>query len=217
MFLAHHVFTYEIQEIIMIAFINGRLEDITSHTVTIESNGIGYEILVPEYVLRGLGSIGSEVKIITYLDVKEDDMKLYGFLSKQEKTLFKQLITVSGIGPKGAMNILDELSPDNLVAAIISGDSKAIAKASGIGPKTAQKVVIELRDKVSLEGTIFDQSGYEVDMSNADESSNDISIAAQALVSLGYSNSEALKAIRKIGDVSGMNTNELIKEALKHL
>ncbi|MCR5214848.1 MAG: Holliday junction branch migration protein RuvA [Eubacterium sp.] len=200
----------------MIAFIKGNIEDITTDTVIVDCNGVGYEIFLPEYVMRKLGSINSFVKIVTYLDVKEDSMKLYGFLSVQEKTLFKQLLTVSGIGPKGAMSILNELGPDNLVAAIISSDSKAISKANGIGLKTAQKVVLELKDKVSLEGSIFDQSDYDLDMDKGDVS-NDISIAAQALVSLGYSNSEALKAIRKIDGANQMNTNDLIKEALKHL
>ncbi len=201
----------------MIAYVKGTLEDMSVDSVTIENNGIGYEILCSSYVIRRLPGLHQEVKLVTYLDVKEDSMKLYGFLTSQEKTLFKQLLQVSGIGPKGAMSILNELGPDNLVAAILASDSKAISKANGIGSKTAQKVVLELKDKVSLEGSVFDQGGYNVDMDSTDEATNDISIAAQALVALGYSNTDALKAVKKVEGADGMKTEDIIKAALKHL
>ena len=200
----------------MIAYIKGTLEEIQTDSVIIETAGVGREILVANYVLRSLPALHSEVKLITFMDVKEDMIKLYGFLTKQEKVLFKQLLSVSGIGPKGALSILNELGPDNLVAAVMASDAKAIAKANGIGAKTAQKVVLELKDKVSLEGTIFDQGGYTVDMDEETGVSN-VSDAAQALVALGYSNTEALKAIRKIEGADGMSTEDIIKAALKYL
>ena len=132
----------------MIAYISGKLEEIYSDRIVVETQGVGFEILTYDYVIRKLPALHSDVKIVTYMDVKEDDMRLFGFLTPTEKDLFIKLISVSGIGPKGALSILDELGPDNLCAAIISGDHKAISKANGIGSKTAQKVVLELRDNL---------------------------------------------------------------------
>lgn len=201
----------------MIAYIKGTLESISTDHIVIECGGIGYEILTYTSVLENLPSLHEEVKIITYMDVKEDDMRLFGFLTETEKSLFKQLISVSGVGPKGALSILNVLGPDNLVAAIISGDSKAISKANGIGAKTAQKVVLELRDRVSTEGTIFDNDSVNGNTSSAlnngsvNEAHND---AIEALVALGYSRSEALKAVKK---TDAAKTEEIIKQALKFL
>lgn len=201
----------------MIAYIKGTLENISTDHIVIECGGIGYEILTYTSVLENLPSLHEEVKIITYMDVKEDDMRLFGFLTETEKSLFKQLISVSGVGPKGALSILNVLGPDNLVAAIISGNSKAISKANGIGAKTAQKVVLELRDRVSTEGTIFDNdsvngnTGSELNNGSVNEAHND---AIEALVALGYSRSEALKAVKK---TDAAKTEEIIKQALKFL
>ena len=197
----------------MISYIKGQLEEINTNSIVVESQGIGYEILTYDYVIRRMPDLHSDVKIITYLDVREDDMILFGFLSAREKDLFKQLITLSGVGPKFALSILNELGPDNLVAAIIANDSKAISKAKGIGAKTAQKIVLELRDSVNLEGSIFDTGAdYE-----GEQDSNTVSDAAQALCALGYSNSEALKAIRKIDGAQSKSVEEIIKLALKYL
>lgn len=198
----------------MIAYISGKLEEIYSDRIVVEAQGVGFEILTYDYVIRKLPSLHSDVKIVTYMDVKEDDMRLFGFLTPTEKDLFIKLISVSGIGPKGALSILDELGPDNLCAAIISGDHKAISKANGIGSKTAQKVVLELRDKLNLEGTIFDTSAAEA---FDEDSESDISDAAQALVALGYSNTDALKAIRKVEGADKMKTEDIIRNALKYL
>lgn len=198
----------------MIAYVSGKLEEIYSDRIVVEAQGVGFEILTYDYVIRKLPSLHSDVKIVTYMDVKEDDMRLFGFLTPTEKDLFIKLISVSGIGPKGALSILDELGPDNLCAAIISGDHKAISKANGIGSKTAQKVVLELRDKLNLEGTIFDTSAA---AAFDEDSESDISDAAQALVALGYSNTDALKAIRKVEGADKMKTEDIIRNALKYL
>ena len=198
----------------MIAYVSGKLEEIYSDRIVVEAQGVGFEILTYDYVIRKLPSLHSDVRIVTYMDVKEDDMRLFGFLTPTEKDLFIKLISVSGIGPKGALSILDELGPDNLCAAIISGDHKAISKANGIGSKTAQKVVLELRDKLNLEGTIFDTSAAEA---FDEDSESDISDAAQALVALGYSNTDALKAIRKVEGADKMKTEDIIRNALKYL
>ena len=195
----------------MISYIKGSLEEIDSNSIVVECQGIGYEILTYDYVIRKLPSVHSEVKIITYLDVKEDSMRLFGFLTSREKDLFKQLISVSGVGPKGALSVLNELGPDNLIAAVIANDSKAISKANGIGAKTAQKIVLEMKDAVNLEGSIFDPGG------DTEQDASAVSDAAQALTALGYTNSEALKAIRKIDGAESKSAEELIKLALKYL
>ena len=198
----------------MIAFIEGTLSDISSDHIVVETGGVGYEILTYAYVISRLPGLGEDVKIITYLDVKEDSMRLFGFLSYQEKTLFTQLISVSGVGPKGALSILNELGPDALVAAIISGDSKSISKANGIGAKTAQKVVLELRDKVSLEGSIFEADDIPA---GADVNDSEMDDVLEALTVLGYTRTEALKAVRKVKDAGNMETGKLIKAALEFL
>jgi Holliday junction DNA helicase RuvA len=196
----------------MIAYINGILADIGLDSITVDVGGVGYSILIYGQVLRSLPEIGSEVKIYTYLDVKEDDMKLYGFMSTRDKDVFTKLLSVSGVGPKGAQAILDQLPVDDLIAAVISGDSKSIAKAKGVGAKTAQKVIIELKDKLDISDSIY--GGYDEYVA-ADN--NAISEAAEALVTLGYSNSDALKAIRKIENADEMSAEDLIKRALKNI
>ena len=198
----------------MVAYIKGSLEDVTSNSIVVESQGIGYEILTYDYVIRKLPSLKSEVKIVTYLDVKEDSMRLFGFLSSREKDLFKQLISVSGVGPKGALSILNELGPDNLVAAVIANDSKAISKANGIGAKTAQKVVLELKDKIGKES---ESEGFSVPVSpvSAGESSA-VGDAVAALTVLGYSSSDVAAILKKL-DVENMSTEQIIKAVLKQM
>lgn len=199
----------------MIAYIKGSLQEKNIDSIVVEADGVGYEILIGSYVLNELPPLYEEVKIITYLDVKEDSMRLFGFLTAQEKRLFKQLLSVSGVGPKGALSILNELGPDNLVAAVIAGDSKAISKANGIGPKTAQKVVLELRDSVSLEDSIFD--GGATDIRREVSAGGAVSEAVEALGALGYSSSEAMKAVRSIEGADSMKTEDIIKAALKRM
>ena len=199
----------------MIAYVKGILEEVSPDYIVVEADGVGYEILVGNYLISRLPDIHEEVKIITYMDVKEDSMRLFGFLSTQEKTLFKQLLSVSGVGPKGALSILNELGPDGLVSALIAGDSKAISKANGVGSKTAQKVVLELRDKVSLEGSIFDLGSSENGKVMVIDGA--VNEAVEALNALGYSNSEALKIVRSIEGAESMKTEEIIKAALRRL
>ena len=197
----------------MIAYVKGSLSEIASDSIIVDVNGIGYEILAGDYLIKQMPDIGTDVKIITYMDVKEDSQRLYGFMSKQEKELFTQLLSVSGIGPKGAMAILNELGPDNLIRAIMAGDSKSISKANGVGSKTAQKVVIELRDKLKLEGTMFD---LDEDYSDpADDSA--MSEATQGLCALGYSNVQALKAVKKVEGADKLTAQQIILQALKYL
>ena len=200
----------------MISYITGILAEVDTDYIVVESGGVGFEILTYTSVIEHLPDIGSDVKIVTYMDVKEDDIRLFGFLSNQEKKLFRQLLTVSGVGPKGALSILDQLGPDNLVAAIISSDAKSISKANGIGSKTAQKVCLELRDKVSIEGTIYEKFGDDT-VSGQDTSSGVIGEAVEALCALGYSKADAMQAVRKIEGASSMKPEAIVSKALRLL
>lgn len=135
----------------MISYIKGTIEEIGEDEIVMESHGIGYFIRVPLSVVRSLSVSDKIVKIYTYLYVREDALNLYGFLSKDDLSIFQMLITVNGIGPKGAIGILSNLSADDLRFAVLSDDAKAIAKAPGVGIKTAGKVILELKDKLKLE------------------------------------------------------------------
>lgn len=203
----------------MISYIKGELADVTEQSIVLECSGIGYEIAVPVSTLTELPSIGNEVKIHTYLYVREDAVNLYGFLTKEDLYVFKLLIGVNGIGPKGALGILSAITPDELRFAILADDVKTIAKAPGIGNKTAQKLIIELRDKLKL-SDVFEQSlankskGAEtVEAANMDIRSE----AVQALASLGYSLSEATKAVGKVEIDSDTTVEQLLKDALKKI
>ena len=137
----------------MIQYIHGTLCEISDGMIIVEAGGIGYGINVPSSVIGELPAVGTEVRIYTYYSVKEDSQSLFGFLYKEDREMFVQLIGVNGIGPKGALAILSALKPDDLRMAIITGDAKAISSAQGIGKKTAERVVLELRDKIAkLEG-----------------------------------------------------------------
>ncbi|MBQ8912990.1 MAG: Holliday junction branch migration protein RuvA [Lachnospiraceae bacterium] len=198
----------------MYAYIKGTVEKIDVDSFIIDNNGIGYKILTSTNVTSKL-KLHEKLITYTYLNVREDDMTLFGFLSNEEVSVFKLLISVSGIGPKVALAIMSQLTLDELRLAVISEDYKAIAKANGVGPKTAQRAVIELKDKFKLED-IFAGSEISDDLS---ETPNDdiITEAAMALTSLGYSNVEALRAIKKIDGADKMTVEELLSAALKKL
>ncbi|HBC99461.1 MAG TPA: Holliday junction branch migration protein RuvA, partial [Lachnoclostridium sp.] len=134
----------------MISFVKGPLVEIFEDTVVIESGNVGFEIHVPISVIQNMPGIGVETRLYTYFQVREDAMCLYGFLNRQDLQMFKQLISVNGIGPKGALGILSALDPDDLRRAIVSGDAKAISKAPGVGAKTAQRIILDLKDKIDI-------------------------------------------------------------------
>ena len=195
----------------MITYVKGELTDIYDNYVVVEAFGIGYEIMVPASIVMGLPPMGNIVKIYTYQYVREDSLDLYGFLTKEDLKVFKLLITVNGIGPKGALNILSVISPDELRLAVISDDVKAIQKAPGIGNKTAQKLIIELKDKLSIDNvSVRNDSMVNVGNTPRDE-------AVEALVALGYSSSEAVKAVRSVDNADSMDSESLLKAALKKL
>lgn len=163
-----------------------------------------------------LPSIGEEVKLHTYLNVREDAMQLFGFLTRDELEIFRMLIGVSGIGPKGGLSILSKLTADDLRFAVLSGDAKAISAAPGIGKKTAEKVIIELKDKLDLEEMLEPKAVA------APESVNGISgevqsEAVQALVALGYGSTESLRAVKKVDMSQAETVEDVLKQALKNL
>ena len=193
----------------MISYIKGIIEEVEEDKLIIDNNGMGYGIFMPQSSLELIGP-GEELKIYTYLNVKEDAMQLYGFLSKEELNLFKKLIGVSGVGPKGGLSIITACPGDSLQMAIISGDAKAISKAQGIGAKTAQRIIIELKDKIDLEEVIFTNSGEAV----ADTGVK--SDAIEALIALGYSRTSAFNAVNKVDKITD-DVEELLKLALKNI
>ena len=199
----------------MIAFINGMVAETGKDYVVLEQQGIGYLVYTPANVPTMVAE-GELIKLHTYLHVREDVMQLFGFLRKSELDMFKLLITVSGIGPKGALGVLSVLDANDLKFAILSGDAKTIATAPGIGKKTAEKTVLELKDKVKLEDA-FEERLEAMSEKNTDSLQQVRQDASEALVALGYSQTEALKAIRKVDGAKDMDVETLLKAALKHL
>lgn len=200
----------------MIGYIRGRIEEIEEWGLVIDRGGIGFRIFMPGALLAQQVRIGEEVKIFTYLHVKEDAMQLYGFFTKDDLEVFKLLLNVNGIGPKAALGVLSGLTADELRFAVLSDDAATIAKAPGIGKKTAQKLILELKDKFSLEEA-FESKLSHVQEKSAGSMQDGTGEAVQALVALGYSNTEALQAVRKVDGFGEMDTEEILKAALKHL
>ena len=202
----------------MIRFVRGELISVEEDRVIVDVGGLGYGIFMSGSAMGKLPPIGKEVKIHTYLNVKEDAMQLYGFLTKDDLRVFKLLIGVNGIGPKGGLAILSVLSPDDLRFAVMSNDVKAISSAPGIGKKTAEKIILELKDKLSIEDALEHAVTKDSFVSETAEHYNEVvSEAVQALVALGYGNTEALKAVKQVEIKEGMGTNEVLKMALKHM
>lgn len=201
----------------MYAYIKGILAEITEDAIIVENQGIGYEIAVPGQVFDYLPSVGEEVKIYTYHYVREDAILLYGFLTKEDARIFKMLIGVSGIGPKGALSILSVLSTDDLRFAILGDDAKAIAKAPGVGAKTAQRVIIELKDKLSLEDAFEQKLANQAQKAELNPAVGVKNEAILALTSLGYSQSEALKVLQGIEISPDDQVEDVLKMALKQM
>lgn len=202
----------------MIAFIQGELCEVGQDTIIVACQGIGYEIQVPVSVAQSLPDPGNRVKIYTYTYVREDALGLFGFLTRDDLTVFKLLITVNGVGPKAALAILSSMTADELRFAILDEDAKAISKAPGIGPKTAKRMIIELKDKLDLESMIDnhgDSSTYAAGNAEAAASVRDEVI--MALTALGYSNTEAVRAVRAVSGADEMDSETLLKQALKKI
>lgn len=200
----------------MISYIKGELVELTENAIVLDHDGMGFLIMMPASILSKLPAVGSELKVHTYLYVKEDALDLYGFLTKDDLKVFRLLITVSGIGPKGALAILSTMSPDDLRFAVLAGDSKTISKAPGIGSKTAQKLIIELKDKLKIEDVLDGgaDGGYEPQSDMCDTAAAE---AVMALTALGYSSADATRAVRQVDGGADMDSEALLKAALKKL
>jgi holliday junction DNA helicase RuvA len=201
----------------MIGYLKGELAEIKENYVVLEVGNIGYEVYLPSASIMELPTRGSTAKLYTYLHVREDAISLYGFLTKDDLDMFKLLITVNGIGPKGALGILSAISADDIRFAVLAEDVKAISKAPGIGNKTASKLILELKDKFKLE-TAFEQR-----LINQEEKRGGSSIfgkkeeAIQALTVLGYSSGDALKIVNQIELTEAMTSEEILKLCLKQM
>ena len=202
----------------MIAYLKGILEEIGNDYILVEVNNIGYQVKVSIRVIEGLPGIGSNIKIHTYTYVREDVIALYGFLTKDDLQMFLLLLGVNGVGPKGALGILSVFSAQELRLAIISQDSKTIAKAPGIGAKTAQRMLIDLKDKVSAEETFARMGEENVTIVSAKtENVGARNDAIEALTALGYSASESMKAVNAVEITENMTSDAILKAALKHM
>ncbi len=200
----------------MYSYMKGELVEISEDAIVLEVNQIGYNIHIPASMIDSFHGIGQEIKIYTYFHVKEDSMKLYGFLTRDDLNIFKLLLGVNGIGPKGALAILTVMTPDDLRFAVLGEDAKTIAKAPGIGTKTAQRLILELKDKLSLEDA-FEAKSRHVSEEAGNFGSVVKSEAVQALTALGYSSTEALKAVNGVEITEDATVEEVLKAALKQM
>ena len=201
----------------MIAYVNGILEDVNEENAVLDVNGIGYNIRISADTASRLPGIGEPVRLYTYTCVREDAFLLYGFLSKSDLDIFKKLITVNGLGPKGGLAILSVMDADELRYAIMSGDAKAISQAPGIGAKTAQRVILDLKDKITIDDVLISNEisatangSFHVDSIQKQE-------AVEALVSLGYGQAESAKAVNAIEGIENMDSGAILKAALKRM
>ena len=197
----------------MIAFIKGEIDHTGENFVILDCNGLGYHIIVSPLTINKLfGQTG--VKLYTHEQVKDDGTTLFGFLSREELNIFTRLISVTGLGPKGAMGVMGRLGPSEITLAILTDDSEAFTKCPGIGKKTAQRIILDLKDKVSSESAF---EGLAVSSSHEFISGGERANAAEALVMLGYSRSDAVKAVAAVVTGESMTAEEIIKAGLRKL
>lgn len=204
----------------MIAYIKGEVAWIEEERIVLESGNIGYNIMMPASSFDTQDLMGKEVKIYTHLNVREDAMQLYGFLNLDELKTFRLLLGVNGIGPKAALGILSGLTTDELRFAVLSDDVKTISKAPGIGKKTAQKLILELKDKIDLEEVFETKQEHVRETEGKMESKEENAAkkdAVDALTALGYSSTEALRAVRQTGVTQDMDVETILKLALKNM
>ena len=178
--------------IYMYSYIIGTIADMEEGKVVLDNHGIGYELNVSSFTLSKVGAVGKQIKLFTHLGVTDDAMRLYGFISEEERTMFLKLITVSGIGPKVALQILSGMDVRTLALAIVNSDTKSLARIKGIGKKTAERVIVELKERVESEAV---ESGEFAGIGSSDPVGQE---AAAVLASLGLSRTEAVTAVNKV-------------------
>ncbi len=189
--------------------LTGNIIMIDASSVAVECGGVGFKCNASMNTLKKVGNIGSMTTLFTYLAVREDALELFGFADMQELDCFKLLIGISGVGPKAALAVLSEMTPDRLAMAVASGDAKSVTKAQGVGPKIAQRIVLELKGKLTAVVS-SDDDGF--DPAAAIEASDNTAEAVSALQFLGYTKYEAAKAVSNFD--KNLSVEELIKKAL---
>ncbi|MCH5343878.1 MAG: Holliday junction branch migration protein RuvA [Acetatifactor sp.] len=201
----------------MIAFVNGIIDDIAIDNVVVDVGGIGYNVKISASTAGRLPGIGERVKLYTYTSVREDAFWLYGFLSRADLEIFKKLITVNGIGPKGALAILSVMDADSLRFAILSGDTKAISQAPGIGKRTAERLILDLKDKMQYDDDMINREIASTTSGNAFADTPEKQEAVAALISLGYGQTESLQAVNAIEGIESLDSGAILKAALKKM
>ena len=201
----------------MIAYIKGELVETLPGSVIVDVNGIGYRVYISGREAEDLTRIGRQIKLHTYFHVKEDGMQLYGFCSRDDLEVFSLLLGVSGIGPKAALGILTVFSAVDLRFAVLAEDAKTISKAPGIGTKTAKKLILELKDKLDLEDAFEKKLMHGQEKENQEKANGATGEAVEALTALGYSPADALRAVQKIAVSDEMDTEAILKAALKQM
>ena len=196
----------------MFAYIKGSVEEKGNNYVVIDVNGVGYQIFMPSSSIDKVAELGTIQKIHTYYYVREDNISLYGFLTKEELRMFELLLSVSGIGAKSAIAMLSEITPSSFALAVITNDVSKLVKIPGVGAKTAARIVLELKDKLKTEQAV--QKDEKVSVAIADD--NKTSEAVSALQVLGYNKKEIEKAFEKI-DLNNLNVEDIIRKALAAL
>lgn len=198
----------------MFSYIKGILVAKSIGYVIIDVGGVGFKIFMSETSIKKLGETGEEIKVFTHMQVREDDISLYGFTTNEELRMFELLISVSGVGAKSAIAMLSNISPSSFALAVISNDIKSLTKIPGIGSKTAQRIVLELKDKLKTEESISNNSNEEIIVAIQDD--NKTSEAVQALKVLGYTSVEIEKVLRTL-DTNNMSVEDIIRKALINL
>lgn len=206
----------------MIAYIKGLLAERETNTVAVETaGGVAYELSIMPTDAERLPSIGEEIKLYTYLQVKEDGVALFGFLSKTDLVVFKLLLTVSGVGPKSGLAILSAVGVSDLRLAVLTEDAGRIAAAPGVGKKTAGRLIIELKDKLATMGDALAEEFMEGSIqSEVFESTEERALrdnAVQVLAALGYAQKEAVKAVKKVAYTEGMTEDDMVRMSLREL
>ncbi len=193
--------------------LTGKIIHKSEQSVAVSCGGVGFKCFTTRTTLSKLSGVNGEVTLFTHLNVREDALDLFGFITEEELEAFKLLIGVSGVGPKAALAILSELTPDAFAVAVASGDAKAITAANGVGPKLAQRVIMELKDKIAGVSFISEESSAVSGAVSAVNNMSNTAEAIAALTSLGYSQTEASVAVSKLSP--DMSVEDLIKHALK--
>lgn len=199
----------------MFAYLKGVVQRKTLDSVVLEVGGIGYKIHTAASALAGCDT-GMEAKFFTHLNVREDGITLYGFMTEEELRMFEQLLTVSGVGPKASLSLVSNISPSQFGLAVLTDDADRLTKAPGIGKKTAQRIILELKDKVKKESANLPELKGIQDSVRPPGVDIRISEAVSALVMLGYSSAEANRAVADSFDES-KTVEEIVREALKHM